>query len=144
MKTRLLIPWFVLSLSAAGAAATDLSVAPSDQLLQVYAKLRDLQGSDQSAVTDNVVWKRDAGTFTFRNGRLSFAAPVEGRVLAAVFTGEGSFELDPPTAIAHNQLARFVGGPKLEASFREAVFFFTDGSWDELQKLVNVRPGGDS
>jgi len=143
MKTRLLIPWFVLGLSTAGAAA-DLSVAPSNQLLQVYAKLRDLQGGDQSAVTENVAWKRDCGTFMFRNGRLSFAAPVEGRVLAAVFAGEGSFELDPPTAIARNQLARFVGGPKLEASFREAVFLFTDGSWDELQKLVNVRPGADS
>ncbi len=41
MKTRLLTPLFVLSLSAAGAAAADLSVAPSDQLLQLYAKLRE-------------------------------------------------------------------------------------------------------
>ena len=66
---------------------------------------------------------------------------MAGRVLAAVFTGRGTFELDPPTAIDKHQIARFAKGPKLQDDFREVVFFFTDDSWDELQKLVTVRPG---
>lgn len=128
----------------ASAQATDLSTAPPDELLKVYTQLRSLQGSDQGAVTENVVWRRDAGTFTFRNGRITFAAPVAGRVVAASFIGEGIFELNPPTDIDRHQIARFAKGPKLEDGFREAVFFFTDDSGDELQKLVNARAGGDA
>ncbi|PYV03172.1 MAG: hypothetical protein DMG26_09955 [Acidobacteria bacterium] len=124
--------------------APSLSTAPAEELMRVYGQLRSLQGSDQSGVAENVAWKRDAGTFTFKDGKIAFAAPVAGRVLAAVFTGQGTFELDPPTAIDKRQIARFAKGPKLEDDFREAVFFFTDNSWDELQKLVRVRPGGDA
>src|SRR5205823_14325492 len=87
---------------------------------------------------------RDAGTFTFKDGKITFAAPVAGRVLAAVFTGQGTFELDPPTATDKRQIARFAKGPKLQDDFREVVFFFTDNSWDELEKLVTIRPGGDA
>ena len=124
--------------------AADLSAAPPGELLRVYAQLRSLQGSDQSAVMENVVWKRDAATFTFQQGRLTFAAPVAGRVLAAVFTGQGTFELNPPTAADKHQIARFAKGPKLEDGFREAAFFYTDNSWDELRKMVKVRAGGDA
>ena len=130
--------------AAPSAAPTDLAAAPSRDLLNVYAQLRSLQGSDLSAVTENVVWKRDSALFTFTDGRLTFAAPVAGHVVAAVFTGQGTFELDPPTAMDRHQLERFTKEPKLEENFREATFFFTDNSWDELQKLVNVRPGGDA
>lgn len=125
------------------AQAPELSTAPSDQLLKVYAQLRSLQGSDVGAITENVVWKRDAATITFIEGRISFAAPVEGHVVAASFEGRGTFAMDPPTAIDRHQLARFAKGPRLEDGFREAVFFFTDDSFTGLQKLVNVRSGGN-
>jgi hypothetical protein len=124
--------------------AADLANAPSEDLLKVYTKLRVLRARDQGAVAENVVWKRDAGTFTFKDGRLAFAAPVEGRVLAAAFMGDGTFELNPPTAIDRHQVERFTKGEKLSDSFKEAVFFFTDNSFDELQKLVNIRPGVDA
>ncbi len=124
--------------------APGISAAPSEDLVRVYGELRSLQVGEQSAVTENVAWKRDAGTFTFREGRLTFAAPVKGRVLAAVFVGQGSFTLNPPTPINQHQIARFAKSSKLEDNFREAVFFFTDQSWDELQQLVRVQSGGAS
>src|SRR6266702_668766 len=126
------------------AQTPDLSTAPSDDLLKVYTQLRSLHGGGQGAVTENVVWKRDAATFTFVDGRISFAAPVEGHVLAAGFEGRGTFTLDPPTPIDQHQIARFAKSPKLADGFRSAVFFFTDDSWEDLQKLVNVRSGGDA
>jgi len=129
---------------AAASTPADLANAPSEDLLKVYAQLRSLQGSDLSAVTESVVWKRDSGTFTFKDGQLTFATPVAGHVVAAVFTGQATFELDPPTAIDRNQIERFTKEPKLEETFREAAFFFTDNTWDELQKLVTIRPGGGS
>src|SRR5579863_3034874 len=105
--------------SGARAQTPDLSTAPSDQLLKVYAQLRSLQGSDVGAVTENVVWKRDAATITFIEGRITFAAPVEGHVVAASFEGRGTLAIDPPTAIDKRQLARFAKGPRLEDGFRE-------------------------
>ena len=129
----------VVSLSAA-----DLSTAPSEELLHLYQQLRSLQGSDQSAVTENVVWKRDAATFTFIDGRLTFAQPVAGHVLAAVFEGHGRIELKPPTEIEQHQLARHTKSPELADEFKQAVFFFTDDSWSQLQQLVHVRGGGDA
>jgi hypothetical protein len=129
--------------SGPGPPVTDLPAASSDDLLRVYAQLRSLQASDQSGVAENVAWQRDSATFNFKDGRLTFAAPVAGHVVAAVFIGQGTFELDPPTAIDRHQIERFTKEPRLVENFREATFFFTDNSWDELQKLVNIRQRGD-
>jgi Peptidase family M1 domain len=130
---------------AAGAAtAIDLTQATPESLLKVYDQLGNLSGSDQYAIAENVSFKRDAGTVTFKSGRLAFAAPVAGRVVAAVFTGEGIFELDPPTNTDRYQISRFTSHPNLEDGFREAVFFFTDDSWQELTKQMTLRSGGDA
>jgi hypothetical protein len=132
---------------SAGAPAlepTDLTHATAEAVLKVYNQLSSLQGSDQYAVTENAVLARDAGTFMFEHGRLAFAAPVAGRVVASVFTGEGVFRLDPPTEMDRRQISRFTKESKLEDGFREAVFFFSDDSWAQLAKLVNVRGGGDA
>jgi hypothetical protein len=130
-----------ISFSAAVRAA-DLTHAPSDQLLSTYKQLRSLQGSTQGALTENVVFKRDAATFTFTEGKLTFAAPVAGRVMGVVFEGRGTFELDPPGEIEQRQIARYGGGPKLVDSFRRAVFFFSDDSYKQLQSLLNMGQSG--
>ncbi|HUU12098.1 MAG TPA: M1 family aminopeptidase [Terriglobia bacterium] len=133
-----------LASQISGGYAAELATAPSEELLRVYAQLRRLGSGAQWAVAENVIWKRDAAAFTFRDGKLVFAAPVEGHVLAAAFVGRGTFALDPPTPTDQRQISRFTKSPRLEDNFREAVFFFTDDSWPELQKLVSVRSeGGD-
>lgn len=145
MILRKLAVFSVLLLSASvGALADDLSTAPSDHLLQVYSQLRRLQGGPQFAITENVVWKRDAATFTFQTGNLTFGAPVAGRVVAAVFNGDATFELDPPTGIDKHQMSRFTGQPNLVDNFKHAVFFFTDDSFAELQEQMTIRGGGDA
>lgn len=136
--------FFLAACSPAQAQEADLAHAASQDLLKVYDQLANLSGSDQFAVTENVSFRRDAGTFTFKQGRLTFAKPVAGHVVAAVFSGEGVFELDPPTAADRKQIARFTKEPKLEDGFREAVFFFSDDSWDQLNKLMKISPGGDA
>ena len=127
---------------SSSATASDLSKASSEELMRDYQELRSLHAGEQWAAAENVTWKRDAGTFTFKDGRLTFAAPVAGHVVAAVFIGLGAFELDPPTAMDEHQIARFTKQPKLVDDFREAVFFFTDHSWEELGKLVHLQSGG--
>jgi len=137
-----LVVW--LCLWGGTAVAADLSTAPAEELMRVYSQLRSLRGSDQWAVTENVVWKRDAATFTLREGHLTFAEAVAGHVVAAVFEGQGSIELNPPTSTEMHQIARFTGGPGLTDQFHEAVFFFTDDSWAELQNLLLIHRGGDA
>ena len=139
-RTSMLVLCLCLSL---GARAADLATAPSDDLLKIYAQLRSLRGSTQWAVTENVTWPRDAATFTFKDGHLTFAEPVEGRTLAAYFEGQGSILLQAPTPALQRQLARHAGGPVLEDDFKHAVFFFTDDSASQLQKLMRVGPGAN-
>jgi hypothetical protein len=67
------------------ANAADLSTAPSQELQALYQQLRAIQGGGQAASAENVVFKRDSATFTFLNGRIVFAEPVAGQVLAAHF-----------------------------------------------------------
>lgn len=131
----------LIALYPGRAQDSDLAAASSEELLGVYQQLRQIPAGDRWAVAENVVWKRDAATFTFVDGRLTFSAPVGGRVVAAVFSGLGRFELNPPTPIAQRQIARFSGDPHLRDSFREAVFFFTDESAAELENLVRVQTG---
>jgi hypothetical protein len=121
------------------AAAADLSTAPSADLVAIYKQLRTIQAGD-AASCENVEFKRDAAKFTFLDGRITFAAPIAGKVVAAKFEGEGKFELTAPSPLDKNQLARFAKGDKLEDTFREAVFFFTDDTYAELSKLVKIKP----
>ena len=127
----------VLLIFAVTCVAADLSTAPPSDLLAVYKQLRTIQAGD-SAATENVVLKRDTATFTFTSGRMTFAAPIAGRVLAARFQGEGTFELEPVSPIDKRQLSRFTGAPKLTDTFREAVFYFTDDTFNELSKLLKI------
>jgi hypothetical protein len=119
--------------------AADLSTASSQDLLGIYKQLRSLQGSGDGAATENVVFKRDAATFTFASGRIAFAAPVSGHVVAAKFQGEGIFELEPPANVDKRQISRVAKGPKLTDTFREAVFYFTDDTFAELSKLLKIQ-----
>ena len=132
-----------LSLSLVARAA-DLPTAPSDDLLKTYVQLRTLHGSTTWAVTENVEWQRDAATFKFAGGHLSLAEPVGGRVLAAVFEGTASIQIQAPTPTLQRQLARFAGGPVLKDDFEKAVFFFSDDSAEQLRKLMTFREGANA
>jgi len=96
-----------LASQISGGYAADLATAPSEDLLRVYAQLRRLGTGNQWAVAENVIWKRDAASFTFRDGKLVFAAPVEGHVLAAAFVGRGTFAIQGAGRAIHRHDARF-------------------------------------
>ena len=96
------------------------------------------------ASVSNLLLKRDAATFTLRNGELYFIAPTEGRTTGAVFIGEGEMSLTPPTEIEKNSLAIFIDKPTLTEQFTQLVLRFTDKTFDEISKSPNVtmRTGG--
>ncbi len=109
---------------AAGAANTD----------PIYQQLRRSQLGDVTVAVHDFVLQRDAGTFTFRSGTFTFLAPVNGKVTGAVFLGDGSFMLVPPSASEKHSLSLLTKEPKLEENFNELVLRFTDGTAEEIKK----------
>jgi len=138
---RIFLSLFWMSLFTGFSLTADLSTGSSQELLGVYKQLRSLQGGADSAATENVVFKRDAATFTLKSGRIVFAAPVAGRVLAATFQGEGIFDLEPPSMIDKRQISRYTNAAKLSDTFREAVFYFTDDTHATLSALLKIQSG---
>src|SRR5713226_3050229 len=89
---------FVLAGLGQPASGADLSKMDSAGLLARYQELRnvDLDGNRIASV-ENFSFKKEAATFNFINGYLYFLAPVGDKVVGAVFIGEGTFGLKPPT-----------------------------------------------
>ena len=124
--------------------AQDLSPRPPDRrpalppIIQepntdaTYRALRSI-GTGEVLTVKNVVLKRDAATFTL-TGTVTFLAPVQGKVTGAVFFGQGTLELIPPIEVEKKSLAELTKEPALHEEFDQAVFRFTDDTFDELKK----------
>src|SRR5205085_2866282 len=96
--------------SSANAGSHANNVLPADtpqagNSLPEYVELRKTGLSGETASTNNLVLKRDAGTFTFKSGTLYFLAPVMGKVTGAVFIGDGTFSLTPPLSSEKKSLS---------------------------------------
>jgi hypothetical protein len=98
--------------------------------------------SAKSAHTDNVEIVRDRVQITFTDGTIQFAQPVSGVTFAAVFHGKGRVRVEPPNPIEAQQLKLFTKQDKLDMSFTDATFSFTDGLADEVAKQVKWQASG--
>ena len=145
-----------------GAATIDvrLEIAPVEAQVKVasdlkgnadpiYQSLRQLGKTDQDfsghyAVVNNLKLKRDAGNFTLKSGELYFITPVEDRVTAAVFIGDGELSLTPPTPIEKHSLSIFTGEGSITEPFTKLVLRFTDKTFDEIKSSPNatMKTGG--
>src|SRR5882757_1088359 len=96
----------------------------------------------KSASTDNVEIVRDRVHITLASGTIQFAQPVNGVVFGAVFHGSGRVQLDPPNPQETQQIFLFTKQTKLDLSFTNATFAFTDGLLDEIAKQVKWQPSG--
>ncbi len=107
----------------------------------VYQQLRSLGLGGEAVVVKELVLKRDAGTFTFHSGTLCFLAPVQGKVTGAVFTGNGSFRLAPPTSGEQRAISLLTGAPELDDTFTGLALRFTDSTYDELKSSGTKADG---
>jgi hypothetical protein len=114
----------------------------------VYQSLRQLgKGEDFTgsyAVVNNLTLKRDAGIFTLKSGELYFITPVENRVTAAVFIGDGELSLTPPTEVEKNSIKIFTNEGGITESFNRLVLRFTDKTFEEVKSSPNatMKTGG--
>ena len=99
-----------------------------------YQALRARTPNGTSFTVKDLKLKRDAGEFTFSSGAFYLYTPVNGMVTGAVFVGEGSFHVEPPSAMEKRQLKAVMKTEVLDQRFTSAVMEFTDGTAAELQK----------
>lgn len=108
----------------------------------VYQSLRQLgKGDDFTgnyAVVNNLKLKRDAANFNLKSGELYFVTPVEGRVTAAVFIGDGELTLVPPMEVEQNSIKVFTGEGGITESFNRLVLRFTDKTFEEVKSSPNA------
>lgn len=107
----------------------------------LYQQLRNVATSGEVAAVNNLVLRRDAGTFTFRSGNFYFLAPVNGKVTGAIFAGDASFKLEPPLASEKRSLSLLTKEPEFNEEFSSAVFRFTDDTYNEIKKTATVSQG---
>ena len=100
----------------------------------------------KAAHAENVEIIRDRFHITLTDGTIQFMQPVNGVVFGAAFHGRGRLQADPPNPQEAQQLRLFTKQDKLDVSFTDATFSFTDGLLDEVAKQVKWQapgPGAD-
>ncbi len=110
------------------------NAAPAANSDPAYQALRNLTLGSEAVSVSDVTLKREAGTFHLHSGTVCFAAPVNGKVTGAVFAGEGTFVLDPPTETEKNSLKLLTKENEFSESFSQMVLRFTDSTYEEIKK----------
>ncbi|MFQ5722930.1 MAG: M1 family metallopeptidase [Terriglobia bacterium] len=90
---------------------------------------------------DRLVIDRDEGRIILRSGSLGFAQPVNGRVLQAAFRGQGTFSFAPSLPLEVQQLQFHADTSELQVEFTEAVFVFSDSTFDEIAEQAEFGSG---
>ena len=109
---------------------------------QRYDEIRELQAvPNRVASVSQLVLKREAGQFTFGEGKFYLLTSIGGRTMGAVFVGHGVFSFSPPTPIEQERLARFQKSRSLEAPFSSVVLLFADSTVAELESKLTFGPG---
>lgn len=113
--------------------------ANKDPLYQKFRNLSEDKGSfgGTFATVNNLVLKRDAGTFTLKSGEIYFLKAENDRTTGAVFFGDGEFSITPPTPAEKTMLNYFGGSPDFKEAFTELVIFFTDQTFEEVKSSPN-------
>lgn len=127
---------FLLTVVLSQAAHTQ-TVAELDSSLATLS----IDPQESYRVRDLRLRKGDVSIY-LNEGSLSFATPVGGRIVAAVFTTEGidagdaEFLLMPPQPAERASLASFAKTPNLDEHFSSAVFFFTDDTRRQILSQI--------
>jgi len=84
----------------------------------------------------DITLRRDALSITLNRGVVAFFEPVREKVTGAVFIGSGEALAIPPDATEKQQIYKFTGLPILNETFENAVFRFTDDTFQEIRREI--------
>lgn len=109
-----------------------------------YQQLRSLLPGGEAIQVKNLEMRRDAATFTFREGEIAFYGEVNRRVTGAVFRGVGHLHITPPTAEERHNLLVTNHTEEFDEDFDQVVMRFTDSTAAELHKGSAGKSGPDN
>ena len=89
---------------AALKAPEKLEAARAANAYANYQALRARTANGASFAVKDLTFRRDAGEFTLTNGTVTLFSEVAGKVTGAVFEGEGTLHVEPPSAMERKQL----------------------------------------
>jgi Peptidase family M1 domain len=107
-----------------------------------YQQLRNIGLSGEAVAVTDFELAKDAATFHLKSGTVCFTAPVQGLVTGAVFVGEGSMDLVPPSASEKSSLKMLTKDDTFHEEFSHLVLRFTDDTYDEIKKAGKAGSGG--
>lgn len=90
--------------------------------------------SNYVASVENFNFHRDVAHFNLKNGKLYFMNSKTRGIISAIFMGEGSVSMTPPTKIEQDQLYRFYEKKILEKDFKTLYLIFNDSTFQEFEK----------
>ncbi len=126
--------------------AAALKAAP-DRLAAIRSDLQNLAlDPGQTYRVRELEFASSGAKIYFTEGVLSFATPVDGHRIAAVFTtsmvdaGDAEVIAFPPLAAERASLAHFTQSPNLDQHFTSALLYFADDIGQDLLKQIHQRP----
>jgi hypothetical protein len=135
LMRRVAIAIFVISALTGGALA---QAPPANSVWNALSA--PAMDRARSAHAENLEIVRDRIRITLTDGTIQFTQPVNGVTFGAAFRGKGRVQVDPPNPIEAQQLKFFTKEEKINFSFTDATFSFTDGLADEVAKQVKWLP----
>jgi hypothetical protein len=131
----------ILSLSAS-VLVFGQAPQPAPNSDAIYQQIRGIHIGDEAVTVSNYDLKRDAATFHLRAGKVCFLTAVQGKVVGAVFEGEGAMSLTPPLPAEANMLKLLTKEDTFNETFGKMMLWFTDSTYDELKKANPSTAGG--
>ncbi len=132
----LVLPSVGGGVSPAPSQSSEVGRGHSDDPL--FLELRRLRPTVATAPIRGLKLQRDAALFAFEQGTFYFLNPVEDRVLGAIFLGQGVFRLAPPVETEKRFLRHLTAMDEIREPFSQAIFYFTDSTYDELRSQVEI------
>ncbi len=133
-RISVLLLLIVLSFSAATQITAQQSSRPENPL---YEKIRKFELRGKASVS-NLTLKRDRAVMTF-TGDFYFAAPVNDRIVGAVFLGDGTFRAEAPDLPFEKEyMKRFINAEVAESDFHSAVLRFSDDTFEKIGKGMDA------
>src|SRR5215467_12602628 len=116
-----------------------LACSASAQEAPEYRALRASRPDGRTIAVKDLTLERDAYRITFRSGTVHLLAPVGRDTVAAVFIGDGSYQLTPATDTERRHLQLVTNrADVLSDRFTRLILLFTDQTAAEVQMHAPV------
>ena len=112
----------------------------ANDVQKIYLELENLSAlSEKVAEVNDLSFSRDIANFHLINGKIYILSQVNDKQIAAIFRGEGTVNITPPTKISRERLYSEFQVNSYDNSFNFLFMVFTDSTFAELSKKIEFN-----